>query len=69
MKRLAILLIEAYRNTLSTIKIGSCRFYPSCSEYTQEAIKKYGFLRGSVFGIKRVLRCNQFFNGGYDPLP
>jgi len=47
----------------------TCRYYPSCSYYTEEAIEKYGIIKGGYFGIKRILRCNQWFPGGYDPVP
>jgi len=45
-----------------------CKYYPSCSEYTIHAIEKYGSLKGIFLGIKRILRCNPFSKGGYDPL-
>ena len=45
-----------------------CKYYPTCSEYTKQAIEKYGAIRGIVLGIWRVLRCNPFSKGGYDPL-
>jgi len=48
--------------------IGGCRFYPSCSEYTRQAIEKYGPLKGGWMGLKRVLRCHPFGGSGYDPL-
>ena len=45
-----------------------CKYYPTCSEYTKQAIEKYGILKGSFLGAKRILRCNPFSKGGYDPL-
>lgn len=45
-----------------------CKFYPTCSEYTKQAIIKYGSVKGSFLGIKRILKCNPFSKGGYDPL-
>jgi len=49
------------------MKLQCCRFYPSCSEYTKDAIEKYGLLAGSFKGIKRILKCHPFSKGGYDP--
>lgn len=48
---------------------GKCRFVPTCSNYTIEAVKKYGGIKGTILGIKRVLKCNPFNPGGYDPVP
>ena len=45
-----------------------CKFHPTCSEYTKQAINKYGSVKGSLLGIKRILKCNPFSKGGYDPL-
>ncbi|MDQ7020604.1 MAG: membrane protein insertion efficiency factor YidD [Candidatus Dojkabacteria bacterium] len=51
------------------LELGACIHYPSCSEYTYEAIDKYGIIKGSYLGGKRVLRCNPLSKGGYDPVP
>lgn len=48
---------------------GYCKHVPSCSEYTKEAIKEYGAIKGSIMGIKRILKCNPFGTYGYDPVP
>lgn len=69
MKHVAMGLIRLYKMTLSKVLPSSCRFYPSCSMYTYEAINKYGFLKGSWLGVKRILRCHPFNPGGYDPVP
>ena len=67
MKKVLIKLIELYQLTpISTHS--NCKFTPTCSEYTKEAIEKYGALRGTFKGIKRILRCNPFNKGGYDPV-
>ena len=63
-----IFLIRIYQQTLSPIIGRSCRFTPSCSEYTIEAIKEYGSFKGCIMGVKRILRCNPFCKGGYDPV-
>lgn len=71
MKKILICIIKIYKKTLSPffeffgIK---CKYYPTCSEYTKQAIEKYGALKGSFLGIKRILKCNPFSKGGYDPL-
>lgn len=63
-------LIRLYQNTLSlTLPEGTCRFYPTCSHYGYQAIYKYGAIKGSFMAIWRVLRCNPFNPGGYDPVP
>ncbi len=69
MKFVALNLIRLYQNTLSRVLPPTCRFYPSCSQYTYEAIAKYGFLRGGWLGAKRLARCHPFNPGGYDPVP
>jgi putative membrane protein insertion efficiency factor len=69
MKQLAMALIRLYQNTLSRVLPPACRFYPSCSHYTYEAIARYGFWRGGWLGIKRIARCHPFNPGGYDPVP
>ena len=67
---LALALIRLYQNTISRgLPAGTCRFYPSCSHYAYQAIYKYGALKGSIMAAWRVLRCNPFNAGGYDPVP
>ncbi len=69
MKVIGLALIRLYQMTLSQIFPPSCRFEPSCSRYTYQAIDKYGLIKGSWLGFKRILRCNPFNPGGYDPVP
>lgn len=66
-KKLLLFLLDCYQN-FSSLFPQVCRFYPSCSVYTREAILKKGVLKGSVLGILRILRCHPFHPGGYDPL-
>lgn len=61
--------MRAYQVLLAPIFGGQCRFYPSCSHYTQEAIERFGARRGAWLGIKRLLRCRPLAAGGYDPVP
>jgi len=68
-KRAAIRAIRFYKAKISPALPPACRFVPTCSEYTLEAIEKYGFLKGSFLGARRILRCNPFCKGGYDPVP
>ncbi|SMC28420.1 hypothetical protein SAMN02745134_03508 [Clostridium acidisoli DSM 12555] len=67
-KTILIKLIKFYRNYISPLKRPSCRFYPTCSMYAIEAIEKYGALKGLFMSVKRILRCNPFSKGGYDPV-
>lgn len=68
-KKVLLLLIRIYQMTLSkTLPPNTCRFYPTCSHYGYQAIEKYGAIKGSLLAIWRVLRCNPFNPGGYDPL-
>lgn len=69
MKTIAMALIRLYQNTLSRVLPSTCRFYPSCSQYTYEAMNRYGFWRGGWLGVKRIARCHPFNPGGYDPVP
>ena len=69
MKRLALGLIRLYQLTLSQVMLPSCRFAPSCSHYTYEAIVKHGLPRGVWMGVRRLARCHPLYEGGYDPVP
>lgn len=65
----ALALIRAYQLTLSRVLPTACRFYPTCSEYTRQAVERYGARHGGWLGIKRLARCHPFNPGGYDPVP
>lgn len=69
MKAVALALIRLYQATLSPLLGTRCRFHPTCSAYTHEAIAKYGFFRGVWLGTRRLLRCHPFHAGGIDPVP
>jgi len=77
MKKIILFLIRAYQKTLSLdhgllgkiVPGGACRFYPTCSEYSYQAIDRFGILRGGFLGIRRILRCHPGNPGGYDPVP
>ncbi|MDY3983688.1 MAG: membrane protein insertion efficiency factor YidD [Veillonellaceae bacterium] len=66
---LLIFLVQVYRYGISPLKPRTCRFYPTCSTYMLEALRKYGPVKGSYLGMKRILKCHPFHKGGYDPLP
>ena len=69
MKRVALALIRGYQRYVSRVLPSSCRFHPSCSVYTSEAIERYGLLRGGWMSVKRIARCHPLNEGGYDPVP
>lgn len=62
-------LVEFYQSSISPVLPPTCRFRPTCSEYTRRAIQRYGLLRGSWMGLKRILRCHPLSSGGHDPVP
>lgn len=68
-KKIFIGLINFYRKYISPLKKPCCRFTPTCSEYALEAFEKYGVIKGLYLSVKRILRCNPFCKGGYDPVP
>jgi len=69
MKKLLIKLIRFYQKHISSKTPPCCRFYPTCSQYGIEAVGRFGAIKGSIMTIWRILRCNPFVKGGYDPVP
>lgn len=69
MKQALLLLIRIYKMTLSPLLGRHCRFLPTCSAYTYEAVEKHGALKGAFLGLKRILKCHPFHAGGHDPVP
>ncbi len=69
MKDLVIRMIKFYRKYLSPLKRTKCPYIPTCSEYGLEAVEKYGVIKGGALAAWRILRCNPFSKGGYDPVP
>ena len=61
--------VKIYRKNISPYKTPCCRFVPTCSEYALEALRKHGFFKGLILSVWRILRCNPFGKGGYDPVP
>jgi len=68
MKFLVLSFLQLYKTAISPFLPPSCRFTPTCSEYTKQAVEKYGAIRGTWLGVKRILRCQPFCKGGYDPV-
>ena len=64
-----ILLLRGYKRYVSPLLGQNCRFYPSCSEYAMEAIRRHGHLRGSALAVRRLARCHPLNPGGHDPVP
>jgi putative membrane protein insertion efficiency factor len=68
MRNVFILLIRGYKKLISPLLPPSCRFYPTCSEYSIQALEKHGVIKGGIKSIWRILRCNPLTKGGYDPI-
>ena len=69
MKELALALIKIYQGTISRVMPPSCRFIPTCSQYTYEAVQKYGIFKGGWLGARRIASCHPLNRGGYHPVP
>ena len=65
----AIFLIELYRNTVSPMRMATCRFSPTCSQYAVEALTEYGLIRGGWLTVVRLVKCGPWHRGGWDPIP
>ncbi|MBE6700604.1 MAG: membrane protein insertion efficiency factor YidD [Ruminococcaceae bacterium] len=69
MRYVLIFFVKLYQKFISPLFPPTCRFTPTCSQYALEALTKYGAIKGLYLSIKRIIRCNPFCKGGYDPLP
>jgi len=69
MKKIVISIIKLYQKYISGLKSTKCPYFPTCSQYGLEAVEKYGTFKGGLLAIWRILRCNPFSKGGYDPVP
>lgn len=69
MRRICLGLIRFYQYVISPLLGPSCRFYPTCSQYSFDAIGKYGVIKGICLGMRRLIKCHPFHPGGFDPLP
>ena len=69
MKRVLIALVRFYQRNISPCRPRCCNYIPTCSQYALEALERYGAVKGSWLAFKRILRCNPFHKGGYDPVP
>ena len=69
LKKIIIALIHFYQLALSPLKQPTCRFSPTCSQYSIEAIERFGVIKGTYLSVRRILKCHPFHEGGYDPVP
>ncbi|MBB2508205.1 MULTISPECIES: membrane protein insertion efficiency factor YidD [Staphylococcus] len=69
MKKIFLGLIYIYQHFISPMTPATCRFYPTCSEYTREAIEVFGPIKGTWLGVKRISKCHPLHKGGFDPVP
>jgi putative membrane protein insertion efficiency factor len=68
MTGILVSIIKAYQRFISPLKPPSCRFHPTCSNYSIEALERYGYLKGALLALKRILKCHPYHPGGYDPV-
>ena len=68
-KKILLLFLKGYKRVISPLLGQHCRFHPSCSMYTYNAIETHGVIKGMTLGVVRVIKCNPFVTGGYDPIP
>ena len=68
MKKLVLSLIKFYRRNISPMSPPKCKYIPTCSQYALEAIERYGVVKGGIMALWRILRCNSFSKGGFDPV-
>lgn len=66
--KILIFIIECYQRYISPFLVNSCRFYPTCSQYSKQALEKYGPVKGILYTVLRLLKCHPFHPGGYDPV-
>ena len=64
-----LILIRIYQTLISPLLPSTCRFSPTCSEYSKQSLMKYGLIKGSILSVKRILKCNPWGGNGYDPVP
>jgi putative membrane protein insertion efficiency factor len=68
MRKVVLLIIKIYQKIISPLFSPSCRFYPTCSEYSYGSIEKHGILKGGWYSILRILKCHPYHHGGFDPI-
>jgi uncharacterized protein len=68
-KKLIITMLRAYKRWISPVLPPACRFFPTCSEYSAQAIEKHGIMTGIFLSFKRIFKCHPFHDGGFDPVP
>lgn len=68
MRKILLILIKAYQKYISPLRPPTCRFYPSCSQYSFESIQKHGVIKGGFYSVVRISKCHPFHPGGFDPV-